>query len=557
MQSNNTPNPLSNQKPLSRRGMLGGLAWGAGALLFGAPLLSACGSPVSKTGGGIAAGKSAMPTYVPIEIVKPDLPGTAAGVQPGFLSFPKDPKATSEGEIGAGGPITALVMTYSPPPPPVGSNPFWQDVNKKLNVDYKPALTPAGDFATKFSAVTAGSTVPDLVQVPAWLDLPRLPALLENVFEDLTPHLAGDAIKDYPNLANIPSYSWRNSVYEGKLYGPPLNRPAQGNIVFKRTDIIDECGAPQEPKNVEEFEALCKAVTNPKAGRYAIASSTFLNQYLGAMFSVAQNWKLESDGSLVKDWETDEWMEKLEFQASLFKKGYVNPDSATLSGDKAKSLVLGGKAVLLEDGMAWWTQAVTSTPDIALDGLIPVLKDGGQAKQYSGAGAFSFTALRKASPERIKELLRFLNYLASPFGSKEYFELNFGAEGRDHTISETGSPVLTDEGRQNITLNLTSMAQPPQVLFSNSGLTDVIKLQHAFQSKLFNAMTTDPTMYHYSETASKSGSIKSAVDDVITGIIVGRQPLSDFAPAVKKWASAGGDKIREELQEALAAEAAA
>ena len=36
-------------------------------------------------------------------------------------------------------------------------------------------------------------------------------------FEDLTPFLAGDKVKAYPNLANIPSGAWKSSVHEETL----------------------------------------------------------------------------------------------------------------------------------------------------------------------------------------------------------------------------------------------------------------------------------------------------------------------------------------------------
>src|SRR4051794_31947348 len=36
-----------------------------------------------------AGGKLTLPTYVPIELVKPDLPATDAGVDPAYFTFPK------------------------------------------------------------------------------------------------------------------------------------------------------------------------------------------------------------------------------------------------------------------------------------------------------------------------------------------------------------------------------------------------------------------------------------------------------------------------------------
>ena len=54
------------------------------------------------------------------------------------------------------------------------------------------------------------------------------PPNIENMAEflkakcaDLTPYLSGDAIKDYPNLANIPTSAWRVPIYGNAIYGIP------------------------------------------------------------------------------------------------------------------------------------------------------------------------------------------------------------------------------------------------------------------------------------------------------------------------------------------------
>ena len=43
---------------------------------------------------------------------------------------------------------------------------------------------------------------------------------------DLSDHLAGDAILDYPNLANIPTDCWDVGRFNGRIYGLPSPRGA-------------------------------------------------------------------------------------------------------------------------------------------------------------------------------------------------------------------------------------------------------------------------------------------------------------------------------------------
>ncbi len=39
----------------------------------------------------------------------------------------------------------------------------------------------------------------------------NMPAFMQHALADLTPYLGGDAVKDYPNLAAIPTFAWKNS----------------------------------------------------------------------------------------------------------------------------------------------------------------------------------------------------------------------------------------------------------------------------------------------------------------------------------------------------------
>ncbi|HEY3559427.1 MAG TPA: hypothetical protein VGL05_18280, partial [Kribbella sp.] len=75
----------------------------------------------------------------------------------------------------------------------------------------------------------------------------------------------------------------------------------------------------------------------------------------------------------------------------------------------------------------------------------------------------------------------------------------------------------------------------------------------------FNAMKSviptalaDPAAGLYSETSNrKSKQLGDAINQVTDDIVQGRKPISAWAPAVKKWKTDGGDKIAEELAQAL------
>ena len=67
-----------------------------------------------------------------------------------------------------------------------------------------------------------------------------------------------------------------------------------------------------------------------------------------------------------------------------------------------------------------WQQGLRQNPPFNALPIKPfAAHDGGKAAHFLSGGFLDTTALKKASPDRIKELLRIFNWLAAPFGSAE------------------------------------------------------------------------------------------------------------------------------------------
>jgi len=68
---------------------------------------------------------------------------------------------------------------------------------------------------------------------------------------------------------------------------------------------------------------------------------------------------------------------------------------------------------------------------------------------------------------------------------------------------------------------------------------------------------TDPTFGQVSTTNfSKGFPLTQAIQDGITDIVVGRRPMSDYEGLVKDWQNNGGETIRKEYAESIAASGA-
>lgn len=541
----------------SRRKLLVG-AGGAAALL-GTGGLSACSSG-SGGGSGNAAGANsavALPSYVPYTGLKPDLPGTEQGVDPAFRNFPSDNPKSVQVVPGRGGPLTGMAIIYYAVPPGPDRNSYWAGLNKRLGVDLDLQMVSNADYLQKFPTVIAGNELPDLVLAPnpSPPPVPNLPQLLDKRFANLSEYLSGDAIKDYPNLANIPTRTWRSTVYNGGIYGIPIPRGAIGSYHFIRQDLFEAAGVSPEPKSYEELVETTKALTDPKKRRWAFGLYNQPRQLLGRMNDEPNVWR-EEGGKLTHMYETENFAKTVDDLVIMWKSGVMHPDAFNPAQPFKQLFNAGTVAINAADGYPGWTQYIldnASNPDFKL-GLMPVYRrEGGELAHWNnGSGVFSMTMLKKQDdPERLKEILRVLNWLAAPFGTEEYKYRLYGEEGVDHTMDAGGNPVLTKTGAANTVIPIRYLADSPFTIYM-PGRPDDADTQHAYQSLEIPTGIDNPTTGLYSNTAaSKNATADKAFVDGVSDIVQGRRQQSELTNLISTWKGAVGDAMRTEYQQQL------
>ena len=166
----------------------------------------------------------------------------------------------------------------------------------------------------------------------------------------------------------------------------------------------------------------------------------------------------------------------------------------------------------------------------------------------------STSTFKAASPDRIQELLRIANWLAAPFGSAEDLLLTVGVKDVDYTLGADGSiTVLPPSNTDANSVPWKYIVQRPQVAFW-PGIPDYAKAATDFEKAAIAVGVSDPTLGFSSPTLDASGiPLGQALMDGTTDVLAGRRPLSDFDQIIKDWQNNGGNSIRTELQQALAA----
>jgi len=567
-----TPEPLTltlsqRERELARRDFL---RLGAAALV-GLPMaMAACGAstaaPGSSAGSGISAAKPSappraqLPTYVPVQGPKPDLPGTK-DIDPGYFSFPKNNLFQSvKNAPGKGGDVTVTTWTLVAPPAPFDQNPAWQAVNKAVNANLKVNVVPFADYNTKFAALTAGGDIPDILYVAA-PTIEGLPDFLRASCVDLAPYVSGDAIKGYPNLANIPSSAWKSAAnFYGGIYGVPVPFPPFFWIFWVHQDMLDQAGL-QQPGSADDWLRGLKELTKPSAGQFGLGTET--NGGYGvtvglqpSIFGAPNNWKVDPGGKLVRSIETAEYKAALGYARDMYSAGVYDPNSATYNTISARADFMARKFAFRFDGwqsasVSFWDSA-QSDPTKKYRVVKPFpAKAGDKASYFFGPGIFGFSVIKKASSDRVKEVLRIMDYMAAPFGSQEHLLLHYGVQDTDYKFDDNGNPVLTPKGKADA-MPWQYITAPPGALYYAPNPKDYAQVLQDAEKEMFAAGVADPTVGLYSPAnASKGTVLNQKFNDGINDIVTGRTPLTTFDQLVLDWKANGGDQIRTEFQALL------
>jgi putative aldouronate transport system substrate-binding protein len=541
----------------NRRGFMGMTAGALGALALG-------NEPAWAQ--GAARARRNMPNFYPAQIAPPDFPGSAAGNQPAYSSFPKQLVKTVTQRPANGGEVNGMVLWgISALPTPLERNAGWQQLNRELGTNLKINMVPQADYAAKWGTVTASGDLPDLLYISIVPVLPNVAAFLRASCVELSSYLGGDAVKDYPNLAGLPQRAWNVAMIDGGLWGVPIARQISGWPMFVQTSMLQKLGmAGSFPKSADDFKAFCKALTNPAENRWAfgVTNDTTVGPYsmlwFQGVFRAPNNWRLGPGGKLVKDIETEEYKAALAYVRELVQLGYMSPGVVTnaqlnndLFGNKVvmRANSFNGYQNLYVDNATRLGQSYRIIPPFGHDG-----KPGTNMLQ---PGNFGWVVMKRASPDRVRELLRVLNYLAAPFGSEEFMNVKYGAKGPDWDFNAQGNPTFTDQGIADMpgspNIPWGYMCASPPWLFSPV-VPDFARFASAEEKLMIDVGVADPTQGFYSATDARRGApLAQLIFDRVSDIAAGRKPISDLDQLVKDWKANGGDLVREEYEKAIAA----
>ncbi|MFF3818581.1 extracellular solute-binding protein [Streptomyces bluensis] len=551
-----TPNAASTSSGPSRRSFLASTAVATAAVAGGMPLLTACGGSDSEAREGTTSGKAAdklLPTYIAGNVAQPDLPpknGSAAGYT-GKVDLAALATSVPD-KLGTGAPFKVMSPFWGSPPKPgcayytaldaaAGTKVTWQNQDGYT-------------YGEKLGAVLASSSIPDMVVVPSWELGGKISNAVSAKFMDLGPYLAGDKVKKYPNLAAIPSDSWRMGIFGGALRGIPMPSAATTFIVpYYRKDIFDEKGY-SVPRSPDEFLSWAKDVTSAKAKVYACGDMSWSAAGIfGVRPAGTLGWNIGDDGKLTYRIEEPAFLEALEWVRKLFDAGVVHPDDRARSGDPGQRFTSGQILVFCSDMSAWYAKTAEqarSNPDFEIGALDYFGADGGNPSLWAAQPATIWSLIRKgASKETVENALAAANFSAAPYGTKERMLVDYGVEGTHYTVRD-GVPVKNDQGNSEV-VNAWSMLAAPAPYFAHPDFPEVARKQAEWQQRMGAFMKKTSTYGMNIVEPSRYAGLVSQFEQLEIDYVRGHKKLSDVQAAISTWRSSGGDKLRDWYKELL------
>lgn len=495
------------------------------------------------------------------------LPG-GDGVPDAYLKLPPPFQSVDETPAN-GGTVRIFLLSYGSPVPPRDENSHWQELERRLGVDrLEIQFAPPATYADQLATTIAGGDLPDLTV----LHFGQAPAAQQTVFQgawtDLTPHLSGDALQAYPNLARFDERSWRHSQIDGKYFGVPRPRWNLSGGINLRQDWADAAGIP-EPANADEWFRLMDAFTrqdpdgNGQADTWGLGShqrDVFCQTAIKHMFRSPASWRLNADGSLTNEIETEEFRATVEFQRRMFEAGLYHPNSATATPQEGKNGFISGQYGAFQDAVTALfgstglkSSAQQLNPNARPRHMVMPGHDGGPGLASINQAFFGIVGIPASvgqDEERLQALLRILNWLAAPFGSEEGTFKSSGIEGIHHTVNDEGHRILTELGRRE--LGAGELIGGPPVFYYGDQPEDARVIQNVAR-ELMEVAIESPTINLYSPTnAEEGGALYQLMLDTTSAIVQSREPMGAYDQFVEEWRSRGGDQIRQEYEEALA-----
>jgi putative aldouronate transport system substrate-binding protein len=400
---------------------------------------------------------------------------------------------------------------------------------------------------------------------------PIVSAIKAGAFWDIT-----DVYKDYPNLAVADEDVLRNISVGGRIYGIYRSRVVGRYGISYRSDWLKNLGM-KEPKTLDDLYNVLRAFTyddpdrNGKDDTYGMTWCVYNGPFniLATMHGAPNMWGVDQNNKLYPWFESDAYVEAMDFCKRLYDEGLINRDFAALqTGDWMNDFAT-GKSGLWIDVADTSTRLATALRD---NGLMtkeqyeagemvwvmgPVANAKGDKKIMVTTGNAGYVAISKNGAPTEADMKHYLTFMDRCNDEIGQNILNYGTEGITYDRNSEGfiTMLTADEivKRGGTGTDVVSgwnqfMMNTVDLLYKQNTNPRQIQHEKVFKENL-NYAVHNPVIALTSETyIAKGSTLEQLLKDATVNYIMGRIDKAGFEKEVQRWYSEGGQTALNEFQ---------
>jgi len=450
--------------------------------------------------------------------------------------------------------LTWMTILHTPNPP---TNVAYSLIEAATNTTIDWIWIPD---ATRNERITTALASGELATIVTFTDLQNPTvrnAMNAGVFWELSPFL------DYfPNLSQISEARRRSASIEGQLYGIPLERWATRRGFTVRQDWLDNLGLDTPTTMDELFEVAYQFTHNDPNGD---GSETFgfigRTEWIMMSFSNTlafmggpNRWRVEDDGSFTHAFETDEWIENMQWWRRVVDYGLINPDFLVTPTADQNQLFAQGRGGLypnltnigalrnLAEGLHDDEFALAPINRVSNgDGVYRVIGEGANGV----GGVFS---IPKSEVATEAELMRVLSFIDRLFDRDIHMYITGGIEGEHYQFNDDGSFEVIDTDAWTVDVQPLGQNMASVVRIVHPQAHPELQARDEFILENEGLSVFNPTFGLDSETFNQRGAdLDMMMHDATTQYVMGAIDMDAFLAVLEDWRNSGGRQMAEEF----------
>ncbi|WP_168123928.1 extracellular solute-binding protein [Paenibacillus sp. HB172176] len=474
--------------------------------------------------------------------------------------------SSADGEAGSGKGAVHEVSIMAPlhfPHPP--SDEVMQLLEKLTGVKLDINWVPDGIYTDKMNTALTTNSLKKATFVKYTDYMFMKNSIKTGAFWEIGPYL-----DQFPNLRHLNDDILNQAAIDGKIYGLYTERPSSRQGIIIREDWLNALGL-KKPGTLEELYEVLRAFTkedpdgNGKDDTIGLADRNDLVfgafKTLSSYFGTPNNWGVQG-GQIVPEFETQPYIDTMDFMKRLYKEGLVNKDFAVTSKEMQRDLIIRGIAGVyigsMTDVQRLAEEAKQFNPGAGFTLANRIEGPSGyhvwSIPNYNGLYLFSKKAIRTED-----ELLNMLSFFDRTMDKDVANVLKYGIENK-HYLLKDGEVQLPEETSQLRTSEIDALYALMIADLSNPNVMKVgeqeklweIAEQYTADNDKF--IVKDPTIGLESKTYDeKSVELYKIISDATYNYMLGNLDAAGFKAQVQQWKQQGGQQIITEFSEAYAA----